>query len=143
MSAPPSRSPPPPASRAGGTTAAGAGSPAPSGPPSRATSAPTPCRKGRPQSRRALAPPWQCQGGAIQGTGRSTLVANPRYDVHQCPRHSGGPGAARGGGTMGGADRVAVTAAGAVRGREADGVAAFLGLPFAAPPVGDRRFRSP
>jgi len=42
------------------------------------------------------------------------------------------------------AQTVARVAEGRVAGRaEADGVSAFLGLPFAAPPVGDRRWRSP
>jgi para-nitrobenzyl esterase len=35
------------------------------------------------------------------------------------------------------------TAYGRVRGRERDGVAVFLGLPYARPPVGERRFAAP
>src|SRR5687767_14754342 len=35
------------------------------------------------------------------------------------------------------------TTHGLVRGRTKDGVLAFLGIPFAAPPVGERRFRPP
>lgn len=39
---------------------------------------------------------------------------------------------------------VCVTAQGAVRGRiGAAGVASFLGVPYAAPPFGPRRFRAP
>ena len=35
------------------------------------------------------------------------------------------------------------TGRGAVRGRNGQGVAAFKGIPFAAPPVGQRRFAAP
>jgi para-nitrobenzyl esterase len=38
---------------------------------------------------------------------------------------------------------VVTTRTGAVRGRVADGVSAFLGVPYAAPPVGPNRLRSP
>ena len=37
----------------------------------------------------------------------------------------------------------ATTEAGALRGVEGNGVRAFLGVPYAAPPVGDRRWRAP
>lgn len=40
-------------------------------------------------------------------------------------------------------DRLVETASGKVRGRRLDGVDVFLGVPFAAPPVGERRFRPP
>jgi para-nitrobenzyl esterase len=38
---------------------------------------------------------------------------------------------------------IARTRAGAVRGRELDGVRQWLGVPFGAPPIGARRFRAP
>ena len=38
---------------------------------------------------------------------------------------------------------VVSTDAGRVSGRETDGVLAFKGIPFAAPPVGDLRWRPP
>lgn len=38
---------------------------------------------------------------------------------------------------------VVVTEAGEIRGATSDGVRAFLGIPYAAPPVGERRFRAP
>ena len=47
---------------------------------------------------------------------------------------------------MNGKDEMAVvvrTGAGSVRGRVEAGVAAFRGVPFAAPPVGDNRFQAP
>ncbi|WP_254913935.1 carboxylesterase/lipase family protein [Sphingobium sp. Z007] len=40
-------------------------------------------------------------------------------------------------------DMIVPTAAGLVRGAVADGVARFLGIPYAAPPIGDRRFAPP
>jgi Carboxylesterase family len=41
------------------------------------------------------------------------------------------------------AEPVVATADGRVRGRVVDGVAAFLGIPYAAPPFGANRFRAP
>ena len=41
------------------------------------------------------------------------------------------------------ADPVVLTSSGSVRGAWRDGSAAFLGIPFAAPPVGDLRFAAP
>ncbi|HUX70672.1 MAG TPA: carboxylesterase family protein, partial [Cellulomonadaceae bacterium] len=41
------------------------------------------------------------------------------------------------------ADPIVSTATGRVRGTWRDGSAAFLGIPFAAPPVGDLRFAAP
>jgi para-nitrobenzyl esterase len=40
-------------------------------------------------------------------------------------------------------DPLAVTRTGVVRGASADGVDSFLGIPYAAPPVGDLRFATP
>lgn len=40
-------------------------------------------------------------------------------------------------------DVIAATAAGKVRGAETDGIDSFKGVPYAAPPIGDRRFRPP
>ncbi|QNP67816.1 carboxylesterase/lipase family protein [Streptomyces genisteinicus] len=40
-------------------------------------------------------------------------------------------------------DPVATTRQGTVRGRSRDGIAVFLGIPYAAPPFGPRRFRAP
>ncbi|MFI6811169.1 carboxylesterase/lipase family protein [Nonomuraea sp. NPDC050328] len=40
-------------------------------------------------------------------------------------------------------DTIAITRQGKVRGRSEDGIATFLGLPYAAPPYGRRRFRAP
>jgi para-nitrobenzyl esterase len=40
-------------------------------------------------------------------------------------------------------DVIAQTNAGALRGADLDGVLAFRGVPYAAPPTGDRRFRPP
>ena len=40
-------------------------------------------------------------------------------------------------------DIMATTRQGRVRGRVEDGIAAFLGIPYAAPPFGDHRFRAP
>ena len=40
-------------------------------------------------------------------------------------------------------DAIAQTHAGAVRGDDIDGVFTFKGVPFAAPPVGENRFRPP
>ncbi len=40
-------------------------------------------------------------------------------------------------------EMIVPTAAGLVRGAVADGVARFLGVPYAAPPIGDRRFALP
>ncbi len=42
-----------------------------------------------------------------------------------------------------GAESIVKTEAGDVRGASRDGVVAYLGLPYAAPPVGDRRWRPP
>src|SRR6202011_3856676 len=50
---------------------------------------------------------------------------------------------ARGGGGNGAMDPVATTTTGKVRGTLENGVAVFRGIPFAAPPVGDLRFRPP
>ncbi|MBC9728872.1 carboxylesterase/lipase family protein [Streptomyces sp. TRM68367] len=43
----------------------------------------------------------------------------------------------------GSAEPVVRTAAGAVRGRQEDGLAVFRGIPFAQPPVGEARFAAP
>lgn len=51
-----------------------------------------------------------------------------------------GPAAAGRGGSPA---PVAATGSGVVRGQVVDGAEQFLGLPYAAPPVGDRRFRAP
>ena len=40
-------------------------------------------------------------------------------------------------------DLIVETAAGRVRGAEQDGVAAFKGIPYAAPPFGELRFAAP
>src|SRR3954465_11080743 len=40
-------------------------------------------------------------------------------------------------------DRVVMTSAGKVRGRAADGVSRFLGIPYAAAPLGPYRFAPP
>ena len=40
-------------------------------------------------------------------------------------------------------DPIVDTVYGQVRGREKDGIAVFRGIPFAAPPIGERRFAPP
>ena len=58
-----------------------------------------------------------------------------------CATHPGKVGFVRGAADR--ADVVAVTEAGAVRGMEGAGLRVFLGVPYAAPPLGDLRWRSP
>src|SRR4051812_24064652 len=78
---------------------------------------------------------------------RCGLITIAFFAVGAAPAAAGGGGHGHGhggpGGHGGGGAPFAVTEQGAVRGFTADGVQKFLGLPYAAPPVGRLRWRAP
>jgi para-nitrobenzyl esterase len=72
---------------------------------------------------------------------RTALLVLALLALGACATHPGKVGFVRGAADR--TDVLARTEAGAVRGMQGDGLRAFLGVPYAAPPLGDLRWRSP
>ncbi|MEU8140109.1 carboxylesterase/lipase family protein [Streptodolium elevatio] len=82
--------------------------------------------------------PGQVHRGPLRSRAR-TVAAAVALGVLVALTTAGPAAAGRGGSPA----PVVATSSGTVRGQVHDGAEEFLGIPYAAPPVGDRRFRAP